>query len=294
MNELVVQKQSTMLAVVDKYTEAEKLGRAIARAGWFGDITESSGVLAAVTMMSENLTPAQFKARWHLANSGMMTRVTNSVLGDFKMAGGKYSFVRADREVCEMTFEKDGVSFRSKVTMEEMLQTKHPYAKKQTDYKAPDGKRFLKDNWAEHPDDMLFARCCGKALRRVWPEGMGGIYLKDEVEADEFVAPKEAVPLSPSELKEKIAKMKETPSATVQADVVVPDDVTVCPIPGKECFGKAWEDFDSDRLAKVLKLDRAKFSMLTDGHVAEIERILAQREADLQAEAAQHESEVAE
>ena len=83
--------------------------------------------------------------------------------------------------------------------------------------------------------------------------------------------------------------MKEAPSAPVQADVVSSDDVTVCPIPGKECFGKAWEDFDSDRLAKVLKLDRAKFAMLTDGHVAEIERILAQREADLQAEAAQHE-----
>ena len=290
MNELVVQKQSTMLAVVDKYTEAEKLGRAIARAGWFGDITESSGVLAAVTMMSENLTPAQFKARWHLANNGMMTRVTNSVLGDFKMAGGKYSFVQADREACEMTFEKDGVSFRSKVTMEEMLQTKHPYAKKQTDYKAPDGKRFLKDNWAEHPDDMLFARCCGKALRRVWPEGMGGIYLKDEMEADEFVQQAEAAPLSPSELKDKIETLKKPKTVdVVESDIVTLNDVSVCPIPGKDCFGKAWEAFDSDRLAKVLKLDRAKFDMLTDAHVAEIERILAQREADLQAEAAAHE-----
>ena len=293
--EVTVAGQTTMLAVSDRYGTAEQIGATLAKSGWFNGITASTGTLIAITMMSENLTPVQFKQRWHVGNNGMMMRVTNSVLGDFKMAGGKYEFVRADREVCEMAFEKDGVKFTSKVTMEEMLATKHPYCKESA-YKAPNG-RCLKDNWAEHPDDMIFARCCGKGLRRVWPEGMGGIYLKDEVDEDGFAAPKEAVgkTLSADELKERMAKIQgaaQEPASEAPVEVVDQNDVTVCPVPGKNCFGIKWTDMESDRLAKVLKLDKAKFPMMTDAHRAEVERVLFEREQEIQnqaeAEAREH------
>lgn len=259
-----------MADVIERFEVYRKAGECLAATGIFGDISPSQGTVAAMTMASEGLTPIQFKARWHMAKNGMLTRVTNSILGDFQMDGGTWNIVRSDREVCEIVFKyRDGEPFRSKVEMSEMLLTKHPYAGKPTAYPAPDGKRYLKDNWAESAEDMLFHRCCGKGLRRVWPKGMGGIYLHGEIEEDE-IAHRHLVPVR--------AKVSDSPIADApKAQLAEPEvvDFEVCPC-GK-AKGKRFDELPNETLTAILAT-ADKFPAITEGHKAAVANVLAERE----------------
>ena len=289
------------VAPIEALGKLEQAGALAAKSGFFGQITPSTGAMVLMTMYKENLSPVEFKRRYHVIG-GTPSRTTNSLLADFKLSGGKYEILANDDEVCKMKFvAKDGTAATIEITMEKMLKTKHPYAQK-SNYPAPDGKRFLKDNWAEHPDDMLFARCCAKGLRRVAPEIMGGVYATEEVDWEE--APKAApIKLSPEDVKVRvsaIAKPEPAPEpapapapAPVEPEVVEvepepapapapapstaqsadPSDPEVCPVPGK-LFGKRWDELPPDVLLAVFKMDRTAHPEVTAEHYAAIERTI--------------------
>lgn len=213
---LVAQKSNTQLAEATPIAEFAKLkeaGTMVAQSQFFGNnISAAGGAMIIMTMYKENLSPVEFKRRYHMVGN-TPSRVTNSLLGDFKLAGGKYSIIRADAEVCEIKFvTAEGEEYTQKVTMEAYLKTDTPYAK--------DGKT-LKDNWKNNPDDMLFARCCAKALRRIAPELMGGIYSTEE-QID--IEPKN-VELSPSEVSARLRKEGD-PKPEEAAVVVEPEKPT--------------------------------------------------------------------
>lgn len=285
MNEVMVRgKNAPSVFETNGSPDVMKMGETVAKSGMFGQVTSSQGALIVITCNKEKLSPVEFKRRYRFVGNEL-TRIPNSLLGDFVAAGGQYEINRCDAEECNIDFWKPGKDpakdkpYNCTITMEQMKQTDVPFAK--------DGKT-LKSNWKNFPDDMLFARVTGKAMRRIWPEGASGIYMAEEVE--DFLQPTEIKNVTSEELKARIEKLKGdegAPSAPVEAQVVMPDDITVCPIPGKDCFGVRWEDFESDRLMKVLKLDAAKFPMFTDAHREEVKRILDQREQDIinQAEA---------
>lgn len=276
MNELAVRPEFSVFQT-NGMPDLTKAGEVVAKSGIFGDITASQGTMIVVACNTERLSPIEFKRRYRFVGNEL-TRIPNSLLGDFKAAGGSYKIKQCDKDACEIAFvAPDKTEYTCRITMEEMLATGIPFSK--------DGKT-LKTNWQKFPDDMLFARVTGKAMRRIWPEGSSGIYTSEE--AEDFVPLKEAK-LTPSETRAKIhdivTKAREQVKE-VEAEVVGADDVTICPIPGKDCFGVKWEDFESDRLAKVLQLDRAKFPMMTDEHIAEVKRVLEVREAELEQQAA--------
>ena len=285
------------VAPIEALGKLEQAGALAAKSGFFGQITPSTGAMVLMTMYKEDLSPVDFKRQYHIIG-GTPSPVINFLLGKFKLSGGKYKIIRNDDEVCKMEFTaKDGTFAAPEVTMEKMLKTKHPYAQK-SNYPAPDGKRFLKDNWAEHPDDMLFARCCSKGLRRVAPELMGGIYAAEEIDWEEPVRPA-PIKISAEELKGRVSSMlnnEPAPApaaapAPVEPEVVEvepeptpapapspapsadPSDPEVCPVPGK-LFGKRWDELPPDVLLAVFKMDRAAHPEVTAEHYAAIERTI--------------------
>lgn len=221
--------QLAEVAPLEQFAKLKEVGAMIAQSGMFGsNISASGGALIAMTMYKENLSPVEFKRRYHMVNN-QPSRTVNSLLGDFKLTGGKYKIHVADAKSCKITFTpKDGDEYTCEVVMDEMLKTSIPFGK--------DG-RTLKDNWRNCPDDMLFARCCGKGLRRIAPELMGGVYTKEEqediqpVEVTGTVSPS---PIAGTEAKNRLKKLqgdkpnaapkKDEPEAeVVEPEVVDPD-----------------------------------------------------------------------
>ena len=218
--------QLAEVAPLEQFTKLKEVGTMIAQSGMFGsNISASGGALIAMTMYKENLSPVEFKRRYHMVNN-QPSRTVNSLLGDFKLIGGKYKIHVADAKSCKITFTtKDGDEYTCEVVMDEMLKTSIPFGK--------DG-RTLKDNWRNCPDDMLFARCCGKGLRRIAPELMGGVYTKEEqediqpVEVTGTVSPS---PIAGTEAKKRLGKLQcDQPNAAPkkdkhEADVIEPEVV---------------------------------------------------------------------
>ena len=206
--------QLAEVAPLEQFAKLKEAGAMIAQSGMFGsNISASGGALIAMTMYKENLSPVEFKRRYHMVNN-QPSRTVNSLLGDFKLTGGKYKIHVADAKSCKITFTtKDGDEYTCEVVMDEMLKTSIPFGK--------DG-RTLKDNWRNCPDDMLFARCCGKGLRRIAPELMGGVYTKEEqediqpVEVAGTVSPS---PIAGTEAKSRLKKLQsDKPNAAPKKD----------------------------------------------------------------------------
>ena len=270
--------QLAEVAPLEQFAKLKEVGAMIAQSGMFGsNISASGGALIAMTMYKENLSPVEFKRRYHMVNN-QPSRTVNSLLGDFKLTGGKYKIHVADAKSCRITFTtKDGDEYTCEVVMDEMLKTSIPFGK--------DG-RTLKDNWRNCPDDMLFARCCGKGLRRIAPELMGGVYTKEEqedIQPFEVAGTASPSPIAGTEAKSRLKKLQgDKPNAAPaapkkdkpEADVVEPEVVD----PDKKAKEKAAaEEKAKAELARKRKekegQDRA------DAERAEMERMAAEAEA---------------
>lgn len=147
------------------------MGKVLQNSKMLGEnVTESGAIAATITMVAEGLNPVEFKRRYHIIGN-TPSRTTGSLLGDFQQMGGTWNIIKSDDEVCEIEFKLGEMKYTSRVEMARMLQTTVPFGK--------DGQ--LKANWANFPDDMLFARCCAKGLNRIAPSIKGGIYTREEV-----------------------------------------------------------------------------------------------------------------
>ena len=267
--------QLAEVAPLDQFAKLKEAGAMIAQSGMFGsNISASGGALIAMTMYKENLSPVEFKRRYHMVNN-QPSRTVNSLLGDFKLTGGKYKIHVADAKSCKITFTtKDGDEYTCEVVMDEMLKTSIPFGK--------DG-RTLKDNWRNCPDDMLFARCCGKGLRRIAPELMGGVYTKEEqedIQTVEVTGTASPSIISGDEAKNRLKKFQgDKPNAApkkdkseaevVDAEIVDPDKEAKEKAAAEK---KAKAELAAKRKAKE-EQDRA------DAERAEAERKSAEAEA---------------
>ena len=266
--------QLAEVAPLEQFAKLKEAGTMIAQSGMFGsNISASGGALIAMTMYKENLSPVEFKRRYHMVNN-QPSRTVNSLLGDFKLTGGKYKIHVADAKSCKITFTtKDGDEYTCEVVMDEMLKTSIPFGK--------DG-RTLKDNWRNCPDDMLFARCCGKGLRRIAPELMGGVYTKEEqediqlVEATGTASPS---PIAGTEAKNRLKKLQgdkpnAAPKNKPETECVEPEVVD----PDKEAKEKtAAEEKEKAELARKRKEKEEQEK--ADAERAEAERKAAEAKA---------------
>ena len=267
--------QLAEVAPLEQFEKLKAVGTMIAQSGMFGsNISASGGALIAMTMYKENLSPVEFKRRYHMVNN-QPSRTVNSLLGDFKLTGGKYKIHVADAKSCKITFTpKDGDEYTCEVVMDEMLRTSIPFGK--------DG-RTLKDNWRNCPDDMLFARCCGKGLRRIAPELMGGVYTKEEqedIQPFEVTGTVSPSPIAGTEAKSRLKNLQGgKPNATPKKDkpeekVVEPEVVDT----DKEAKEKASAE-EKAKAELASKRKEKEEQEKDDAERAEAERMAAEAEA---------------
>lgn len=279
---------------INSIEDVSRLGVAVAKSGWFGNIPQSTGEMIAMTMLQERISPVTFKKKYHIINNSLSV-TSRAIVSAFKRMGGKMKLHEVGKEKCDITFSYDGNELRYAVTLQEFVDNGVALAK--------DGS--LKDNWAKFSGDMLYARCCSFAIRKVCPEVDDGLYTTEEVADfdDAPVAPAqkpEPIKIDKSEVASRIAK--SAPAATptpkpakseptpqpevVEAEVVepvptptpaapaepaasqsAPSAADTCPIQGP-FFNVPFSQMEPDILGYLLLADTAvNHPELTPAHV---------------------------
>lgn len=283
---------------IRSWEDISRMGIAVAKSGWFGPISQSTGELIAMTMVDERIGPAKFKKKYHIminpkTGECKLTIVTRSTVSSFKMLGGKMKLHEVSDDKCDITFIYGGNELRHCVTLQKFIDNGV----------AISSNGALKDNWAKFPGDMLYARCCSFAIRKVCPEADDGLYTTEEVADfdDAPAAPREPVKIDKTEVVSRLAKSATpalsapvtAPAQPAEAEVVEPvaiempppaqkepvaaatqpqpaaemTEATVCPIEGK-FFNVPFSDMEPDILAFVLMPETAqRHPELTPAHV---------------------------
>ena len=289
----VAQQGGTALAniiPINGMEDISRLGVAVAKSGWFGNIGQSTGEMIAMTMLQERISPVTFKKKYHVMGDGSLSVASRAIVSAFKRLGGKMKLHEVGKDKCDITFSYDGNELRYAVTLQEFIDNGVAVSAK---------TGALKDNWAKFSGDMLYARCCSFAIRKVCPEADDGLYTSEEVADfdDALAAPREPVKIDKSEVVSRLAKSEAKPAApvapssapatkpeVVEAEVVetppepqaaptAPDqpvapgiEATVCPIEGK-FFNVPFSDMEPDILAFVLMPETAaRHPELTPAH----------------------------
>jgi len=286
--------------------DISRLGVAVAKSGWFGNIGQSTGEMIAMTMLQERISPVTFKKKYHVMGDGSLSVASRAIVSAFKRLGGKMKLHEVGKDKCDITFIYDGNELRYAVTLQEFIDNGVAVSAK---------TGALKDNWAKFSGDMLYARCCSFAIRKVCPEADDGLYTSEEVADfdDAPAAPKpEPVKIDKSEVVSRLAKSEAKPVApvasspapapaakpdVVEAEVVetsvhpdpmveaqkkleaaraakqsdqpiAPDiEATACPIEGK-FFNVPFSDMEPDILMFVLMPETAqRHPELTPAHI---------------------------
>lgn len=271
--------------------DISRLGLAVAKSGWFGSIPQSTGEMIAMTMLQERISPVTFKKKYHIMENGSLSIASRAIVSAFKRLGGKMKLHEVGKDKCDITFSYDGNELRYCVTLQEFIDNGVAVSK---------STGALKDNWAKFSGDMLYARCCSFAIRKVCPEADDGLYTSEEVADfdDAPAAPKpEPVKIEKSEVVSRLAKSAppasapatsapsvdpaflpdaagaspDAPAPAIEAEVVEnakeSSDATVCPIAG-DFFNAPFADMMPDILAFVLMPETAaRHPELTSAHI---------------------------
>lgn len=200
---VAVAPQGTALAniiPINGMEDISRLGVAVAKSGWFGSIGQSTGEMIAMTMLQERISPVTFKKKYHVMSDGSLSVASRAIVSAFKRLGGKMKLHEVGKDKCDITFSYDGNELRYAVTLQEFIDNGVAVSAK---------TGTLKDNWAKFSGDMLYARCCSFAIRKVCPEADDGLYTSEEVADldDEPAAPRpEPVKIDKSEVVSRLAK----------------------------------------------------------------------------------------
>lgn len=276
---------------IHSFEDVSRIGIAVAKSGWFGQISQSTGELIAMTMLDEKIGPTKFKRKYHVmvnkkTGECTLTIAARSTVSTFKRLGGKMKLHEISNEKCDITFSYDGNELRHCVTLQQFIDNGVAIA----------SSGGLKDNWAKFSGDMLYARCCSFAIRKVCPEADDGLYTAEEV-ADFDDAPAapaqkpEPIKIDKAEVASRIAKAEPAAAPTpaqakpettpqsevVEAEVVEPEQTQTpdapqsaadtCPIQGP-FFNVPFTQMEPDILGYLLLADTAaNHPELTPAHV---------------------------
>lgn len=198
----VAQPQGTALAniiPINSMEDVSRLGIAVAKSGWFGTITQSTGEMIAMTMLQDRISPVTFKKKYHIMSDGGITVAARAKVSAFKRLGGKMKLHEVSKDKCDITFIYDGEQLHHCVTLQEFLDNGVAISKK---------TGAVKDNWASFSGDMLWARCCTFAIPKICPEVDDGLYTPEEVADfdDATAAPREPVKIDKADVVSRLAK----------------------------------------------------------------------------------------
>lgn len=283
----------TALQVCEQLPNLTKMGEAIAKSGICGQISASTGSVIALTCAQEGISLVQFKGKYHVMTDGTLAVKSRYLHAEFNRRGGKIHINKMNDEECDLTFNYKGETLRYRVTIAQFKENGVAVGK----------GGILKTNWRQFPMDMLFARCCATAIRKLCPEADGGLYAEEEIadKASPFdYEDRPTKPLTAGEVKTRIETAKTskaytpepqpeptpeppskpapepndfTPEPSPEPEVVDPNDANICPVPGK-IFGKAWNELNLKTLEKILKQPADKFPELTQAHRDAINKLM--------------------
>jgi hypothetical protein len=74
---------------INSMDDVSRLGIAVAKSGWFGSITQSTGEMIAMTMLQERISPVTFKKKYHVMGDGSLSVASRAIVSAFKRLGGK-------------------------------------------------------------------------------------------------------------------------------------------------------------------------------------------------------------
>lgn len=238
---VAVAPQGTALAniiPINGMEDISRLGVAVAKSGWFGNIGQSTGEMIAMTMLQERISPVTFKKKYHVMGDGSLSVASRAIVSAFKRLGGKMKLHEVGKDKCDITFSYDGNELRYAVTLQEFIDNGVAVSAK---------TGALKDNWAKFSGDMLYARCCSFAIRKVCPEADDGLYTSEEVADfdDAPAAPREPVKIDKAEVVSRLAKSNTpapspaptpiaAPAQPAEAEVVKPVAIEMPPPAQKE------------------------------------------------------------
>lgn len=215
----VAQQGGTALAniiPINGMEDISRLGVAVAKSGWFGSIGQSTGEMIAMTMLQERISPVTFKKKYHVMGDGSLSVASRAIVSAFKRLGGKMKLHEVGKDKCDITFSYDGNELRYAVTLQEFIDNGVAVSAK---------TGALKDNWAKFSGDMLYARCCSFAIRKVCPEADDGLYTSEEVADfdDAPAAPRpEPVKIDKSEVVSRLARSEAKPVAPSTSPALAP------------------------------------------------------------------------
>ena len=202
-------QQGTALAniiPINSMEDISRLGIAVAKSGWFGSIPQSTGEMIAMTMLQERISPVTFKKKYHVMGDGSLATASRALVSAFKRLGGKMKLHEVSKDKCSITFIYDGNELPYTVTLQEFIDNGVAVSAK---------TGALKDNWAKFSVDMLYARCCSTAIRKVCPEADDGLYTAEEVADfdDTPTAPRQPIKIDKADVVSRLSKEAAAPAA---------------------------------------------------------------------------------
>ena len=235
------------------------IGECIAQSGMFGVKNAASGLIVAATCYQQGLTLMEFQRTYHIID-GRPSMKADAMLAEFRRAGGRYKITEnsATRAAAEFSFE--GNTYPAEFTIEDAMQTGDCYEGKSDK---------VKYTWQKRPADMLWARLVSRAVRRLAPEIVAGIYTPEEV-SDMREPPRDGppVPLAPDVI-EAIADESEDRSASSGAG----HQYEFCPDGFGEFSNQPWASMPDEVLAAALGSDK-----LNHSYKAAVRLVIEQRE----------------
>lgn len=170
-------QQQTGLTVYDRVDPMdfiEKMGKVFALSAAGGCKNENEGKLMALACLSERKTIFEIARRYHLM-AGKLVLKAETMLGDFRRAGGKHKWLNdgTDGKTASLQLtDREGNTVVSTFTIEKAK-----------------AAGYVKggSNWEKRPDQQLRARCITDGVRMLCPEISSGEVAEEEV--DDFPQP---------------------------------------------------------------------------------------------------------
>lgn len=279
----------SMVPAVVNDEQLYRRGETWAATGMVGVKNAAQGFLMELARQERNMGMLDFMGTYYVID-GKLSMRADAMAAEYRRRGGKYTIIERSNKLARARFSYDNnVDVEFSYSMDDAVKaglTKN-------------SRGETKDNWRNHPTNMLWARMISNAIRVLAPEVNAGVYTPEETQdfapsEEKNVTPaqdKPATAESVSKIEKLMAKSESENSTIVEAVVVEPEtpspvkiaaalknaEVTydVCPV-GKESKGKRWDDMDSDKLRAIIGDARVK-KHLTDGHMAEIMSVFEKR-----------------
>lgn len=236
-----------------------RAGEAVSQSGMFGVTNAGAGMVVVATCQSQGISLMEFARTYHIIE-GKPSMRADAMLAEFRKRGGRYRMVSNTVEKAAAVFEFEGTSIEFTVTIDD--------AKRTGDAFKSDGKT-LKHNWAHRSDDMLWARMVSKAVRRLCPEIVYGLYSPEET--GDFQQERGA-PRDPVQITVDQAKTRQQQAQPQETTIIEPVDYEVCPVKNSGYVGMRWADMTNECLKDMWESEE-----LTDQHREAITSVVESR-----------------